>query len=287
METARKGPAHPHTPAPALQAHLDRLREVCNAGRIQGDTAARLPFGCPAIDRVLPKSGLILGGVHELLGLTEQTHQQPARRAAWTPPLTLTIHLARRAAAANTAGAIVWIGANAWPFPTLLFRPECNLGARSLFVRAATADERTWAADLALRSGGAAAVVIDARDTDLSASRRLQLAAETGNCPCIALRPAHERAELSAAATRWSISPAPPAPPVTTTPAADAAQPTPTRRWIVELLRCKGVQPSPGAARRWVLEDDRATRDGLVAADLLDRPPEAQAPAQQPHRRSG
>jgi protein ImuA len=252
-------------------ALLEQLREACAEKTGGGPGAQRFSFGCEAIDRVLPAGGLLTGAVHEFLGLGCGKE----KRLFWTPPLSVILHLAQRAAERQPERVVVWVGERVWPFPSVLFGARTRIGERSIFVRARQTDERVWAADLALRSGAAAAVLIDGSGVDMSASRRLQLAAESGECCCLMARPVWELSEPSAAATRWSVSAAPLEPGV-----------VPARRWIVELLRCKGVQPSAAASsRRWLLERDHATRHGLVASDLLDRPGETEAEAER--RRSG
>jgi protein ImuA len=120
-----------------------------------------------------------------------------------------------------------------------------------------------WATDLALRSRAAALVIADGSGFDLAATRRLQLAAEAGDGLCLLARPPWEQRELSAAATRWLVSCAPP-------------QST-NQRWTVQLLRCKGQQPASNLQRVWILEQDHATGALRVAADVLDRSGEAEA----------
>jgi protein ImuA len=159
----------------------------------------------------------------------------------------------------------------------------------SLFVDPPDDAACVWAIDLALRAGGGeghggngggggdggvALVIADGSRLDMSASRRLQLAAEAGaraaearGTPHVGgigliLRPPWERKQLSAAATRWMVHPS--------TPAADV--PVNQPRWNVELLRCKGMQPPPDGRREWTLELDRAGRVVCVFPPLVDRP---------------
>lgn len=258
------------------------LRSACEGGG--KGAAATLPTGWGVVDRVLPGQGLATAKVHEWLGISSEEEGRTTRRCTWLPPLSILVHLARQASGSQwekhdeagvggraRAGLLVWIGEAVWPFPsTLVDHAADPLLARSIFIRASCPGARLWAADLALRSGAAAAVIADGSRFDLSATRRLQLAAEGGGGGglCFLARPPWERAELSAAATRWRVRFAPPV------PAAYPLIHTPTRRWTVELLRCKGVQPTAAASRCWILEHDRATRHGLVAAELLDRPGE-------------
>ncbi|MEN1705087.1 MAG: hypothetical protein AAGJ54_06180 [Planctomycetota bacterium] len=131
-----------------------------------------------------------------------------------------------------------------------------------------------WAIDQALRCPGVAAVIADGRGFSMAESRRLQLAAAVGGGIGLIARPLRERGELSAAKTRWLVTP--------------RVSDTHNQAWTVELLRCKGVRPQTGmgGARRWVVRRDHATGamgewtpcDVGVAAELVDRPAAAARP---------
>jgi hypothetical protein len=239
-----------------------------------------------------PAPGLARGVLHEWCGAAA------GPRARWTPPLILLAHLAGRALAAaeepgSAGGAepprhVPWIGRAVWPYPVLLARPGAAAGAgeagalveRSLCVDPPDAARRLWALALALRSPSVAAVVGDARGLDLTATRRLQLAAEAGGALALLARPPQEERRLSAAATRWRVR---------LVPTCGSAPRFP--RWSVELLRVKGIQelrgaPSSGRGRMggeelWggIMEYDRA--QGLVVepSELADRSGPAPAEA--------
>lgn len=261
--------------------------------------------GWDVMDAVLPGGGLARGALHEWLAAAPD---EGTLRGAWRPPLAILIHLVRRALANATTTNVarnatpwdvrsttpkvmrngtpgdvrsaeptdapdavpmnavspvvalhrcVWIGPAIWPYPVALHAQDPALLANSLFLRVCNAPQRLSTAVTVLQSRAAAVVVADGSGFDLTATRRLQLAAETGSAICLLARPPWERGELSAARTRWLIRPRP-APP-------DA------QRWTVELLRCKGVQPTdPEACRLWTLERRHATRDVVVAADVGD-----------------
>ena len=121
--------------------------------------------------------------------------------------------------------------------------------------------------DVFLRERGLAAVIGEVTRLGLTASRRLQLAAEASGVPTLALRRWWTVAERdltglpTAAATRWRIAPqASPAPPV---PGLGRA------RWQVDLLRCRGGEP-----RSWILEACDATgRLALPDPDHRDQAP--------------
>jgi protein ImuA len=251
--------ALPETGVPeGRNAVLQHLREACAGERaLSGDV---LGLGLGPIDAVMPRGGLRVGAVHEWLGLCRPAGERSSRQF-WTPPLSMLIHVARRAitGADVQTRAVVWIGAKVWAHPPVL----STLLDVSLFVRAERPAQRLWAADLALRSGAAGAVIADGTGLDMASTRRLQLAAEAGRTICVLARPEWEASMLSAATTRWRVTPAPVA-------SVIARGTHIRRRWIVELLRCKGMQPTSKSARRWLVEDDHAARAGLVVADILD-----------------
>lgn len=169
-------------------------------------------------------------------------HTHPARADDLTlPPLSVLISIARLARTPERT-RIVWIGRACWPYPPAI----ADLLADSLFVDPPTDAERLWTIDLALRCRAVAAVIADGRRLPMPATRRLQLAAAAGDTPGLLVRPPGELRELSAARTRWRISPDPQHPqhpPDPNTPAAPS--------WTIHLLRCKGLRPNPGAARAW------------------------------------
>lgn len=247
----------------ARQALEAQIQQRLASGSRHRSLAAPVSLGIPEIDDTLPLGGLALGAVHEWIGVSTLGEQGSARRGWWSPPLALLLHVALRVGGVGVPRGCVWVGEAVWPLATHLARAEAL--ETSLCVRAPAPEERVWAADLALRSRAAGVVVADASGLDLASTRRLQLAAEAGGGVCLLARPPAERGELSAAMTRWMVS--------------WCASPIATRRWTVELLRCKGMRPKAGARGLWVLEQDRATRRLGVAAYLADGPDRASAGA--------
>lgn len=210
----------------------------------------------------VPLDRLDCGVVHEWLGA------DAAGGEAWTAPLLLFAHLARRALTGDRAGGlVVWIGRRLWPQPQVLLASATDrervLLDRSLLVDPSSCGDRLWAIDLCLRSSGVAAVIADASRITLAHSRRLQLAAEAGSAVGLLARPARDQATLSAASTRWRVGHVP--------------SPGSCPRWSVELMRCKGVQRGRGrdGCASLVLEHDHATGVFRVPADLADRPDQA------------
>ncbi len=175
-------------------------------------------------------------------------------------------------------GRVLWIGRRCWPYPPSLVGPggDQRLLERSVFVDPPTRDERLWAIDVALRSPAALVVIADGAGLTMAGSRRLQLAAEAGGTIGLLARPHHERGELSAAATRWLVSPGP----------ADRLRPAaPT--WTVELLRRKGLRPIAEDARQWAVRLEDGARLVSMDADVPHRPAAATGPGRWSAQRSG
>jgi protein ImuA len=102
----------------------------------------------------------------------------------------------------------------------------------------------------------------------LTASRRLQLAAETSGVVAFVLRRSRNHddpalAEPSAAITRWRIAALPSPPPLLHAPNIPGLGP---QRWRLELTRCRG-----GKASSWIVEACDAKGRLAVVADLSDR----------------
>jgi protein ImuA len=103
----------------------------------------------------------------------------------------------------------------------------------------------------------------------LTASRRLQLAAEQSGVICFALRRSRSHddalvAEPTAAVTRWRVAGLPSPPPL-----ARSGETLGLARslWRLELVRCRGGEPTS-----WIVEASDATGHLGLPADLADRP---------------
>jgi len=186
------------------------------------------------------------------------TRQDKNLNSPWSPPLILLTALAT-----NTRGPLLWIGEHCWPGIWSLYnsgnadKPGSLLG-RSTFVRTPRSlrrdDERAarlWAAEICLRAG--AVVITDGSGFDRADTQRLQLAARHGHRPCISVRPPRERAQLSAATTRWSLCPA-------HTENQDASV------WKLKLLRLKGAPPAPcfQPDQEWMLLYEHLTQSPAI-----------------------
>lgn len=242
----------------------------------------RLTIARAALARLVPAAG---GGSTELCGLSPG---DPALAAA-LPGGTLprgALHVAfdagpgseyATAAArfvagliAPLAGPVLWACERADLYPPALAslgldpaRLICVAARRPAAVLAALEDALNARAPLA-------AVVGEGGSTlDLTASRRLQLAAGRAGLPVFLLRRSprfDDPAFLApdAAATRWRLAPLPSAPP---RPGSDDVPGLGPARWRLDLLRCRG-----GVPHSWIVEAEDAPGCCRVVAELADRP---------------
>jgi protein ImuA len=128
---------------------------------------------------------------------------------------------------------------------------------RLILVEAAKPADLLWAMEEGARTRGLAAVVAEAATPDLTASRRLQLAAEAGSGLLFLLQPGRQAAP-STALSRWFVSSVPSLP--------DAGGPG-RPRWKLELWRCRGG----GRPRAWMVEWDDETLSLSVVPAFSDR----------------
>ena len=203
-------------PLPPRSAALARLRDTL-AGlttRAHGvGSGAPIPVFA---DTSLIGVGLARGALHEVCAAS------PGSGVAFAAILL-----------ARCGGQVLWIATEqesnlVWPPGLLPFglAPE-NL----ILARAARWPEALWAMEEALRCPALGAAVLMAgsgQGLDLTATRRLHLAAEAGGVFGLLLRP-DGAAGASAARTRWHIAPL----------ASDAAP-----RWRLTLLRQRGGAPA-------------------------------------------
>ena len=211
-----------HSASPPI---VEELRERIQ--RLEGAAARRrtvLPFGVKEIDRRLPGGGLALGALHEVAGGGNGAIDGAAA-ALFTAGI-----------AARTRGRVLWCLVR-----QDLFAPAIGQAGlspdRVIYVEAS--DEKSVLAcfEEGLRHGGLGAVIAEVARLSMTASRRLQLAAEGSGVLGIAIRRWRRQTEAAdfgqptASVTRWRVSVLPSTPlPV---PGVGRA------RWQVELIRCR------------------------------------------------
>ena len=103
---------------------------------------------------------------------------------------------------------LVWVGPPYVPYaPALRARGVCV--ERLLLVQDVSATQRLWAAEQALKSGACGAVLVWPEQIRVAQLRRLQLAAEQGDCPGVLFRSARAVNQGSPAALRLRLRPSP------------------------------------------------------------------------------
>lgn len=220
------------------------------------ENPAILCTGISGIDTALPAGGLPCGALHELAGRGPEVEHGAAAAlfaARWL---------------ARPAGPVLWVLGRHDLFAPALAEAGLAMG-RVLFVEAGR--RVLLAMEEGLGQQGLSGVVaeLEGRLT-LTASRRLQLAAETSGVPALVIRRSRRfddpaLAEPSAAVTRWRIACLPSGPPIPHAPDVPGLGPA---RWQLDLVRCRGGQP-----RSWVVEAGDAARGFRVVSELGNRPP--------------
>lgn len=228
----------------ALRARIARLDR--SGGGVAGEAGDGIPL-CESVDAALPGgNGLPRAAVHEVLAA------EPGAAAGFC-----ALVLAR------AGGTVLWIAAEPDAWPPGLARFGLS-PANLVLVQAPRPVDGLWAMEEALRCPAVAGALLVLRTLDLTAARRLQLAAEAGGAVGLLLRPGEdeEAGGASAALTRWRIG----ALAGTGASAHDLGDP----RWQLDLLRCRGGRPANwrvvwrGAAERLELDEDTAEADQIA-----------------------
>jgi protein ImuA len=232
---------------------LSELRD--RIARLEGGAARRrevLPFGVPEIDRVLPGGGLALGALHEVAGGGNGAIDGAAAA------------LFAAGVAGRTAGKALWCVARPDLFAPAL--AQAGLAAdRVVYVEAGDDKAILACMEEGLRHGGLGAVVGEIARLPMTASRRLQLAAEGTGSIGVALRRWRRHSDASdfgaptAAMTRWRVSVLPSEP----LPVPGVGR----HRWLVELIRARAGESAD-------FEVEACDETGCLAlpAELADRP---------------
>jgi protein ImuA len=209
------------------------------------------------MDHRLPGGGLIKNALHEVRPFDPQ--DGPAATA-------FLLGLAARLMNGD-AGTLVWIRpqdiVREWGLPYAPGLARFGIApARVLFIHPRTEQEALWAVEEAVQARGVALTIgdIDGAKLNLTASRRIHLAAEKVGRPALVARGARWRG-ATAALTRWAVKAAPSSAP------DYSVRGIGTPRWVVDLERAKGGRPGS-----FDVEWNHETHRFRVAAPLADRP---------------
>ena len=240
-------------PEPAIESLRAQIEKIEGRSR---RARSVLPFGIAEMDSRLPGGGLARGALHEVAGGGNGAVDGAAAA------------LFSAGIAARTSGKVLWCITRPDLFAPALAQAGLS-SDRVVYLEAG--DDKTVLACMeeGLRHGGLGAVVAEVARLTMTASRRLQLAAEGTGTIGIALRRWRRHTEAAdfgqptAAMTRWRISMLP-------------SEPLPVpgigrHRWLVELIRARA-----GDSADFELEACDDTGRLAFPADLVHRPAAAE-----------
>ena len=245
-----------------LRAYLRRAEQGGLSSETTGETTVpAISFGIPGIDRHLPAGGLTRGALHELVG-----HSHNHMGAVTDFCIAILVRLLKTLPHSRDR-LILWClqdqAMDAGGLYPAGFAPLGLDPARVLAVRAKHDTDVLWVMEEALRCPALAAVVGEVKTADLTASRRLQLAAEASGITSLLLRPASDVLGPSAATTRWRLAASPSNP----RGWAGGLNEPGAVCWQATLFRCRG-----GAPGNWLMEWCDETGDLALAASVRNRP---------------
>jgi protein ImuA len=234
------------------KAVLDDLRaKIARVEQLGHVPHSVIPFGMAKLDLGLPEGGLERGALHEFAG--------GGLGAVHGAAAVLFV----AGILARVDGSVLWCLHARDLFATALaavgLYPD-----RVIYAEAGDEKSVLLCMEEGLRQGGLAGVVGEISKLSMTASRRLQLAAEKSGVPAFIIRRARKTADAAefvqptAGVTRWRITALPSSP----LPVAGIGRP----RWYVELVRCRG-----GESAAWELEACDETGHLALPADLADR----------------
>jgi len=184
--------------SPAAAAALERIERQHGLWRGRGRSHTGLraePSGFAVLDANLPGGGWPRAALTELLGAADG-------RGALGLALPAAVRLG------GGGRLLVLVAPPYRPYAPALAAEGVDL-SRVLVVRNVGEREQCWALEQSLRSGACAMVLAWVGELGMSALRRLQLAAEVGDCLGFLFRPAAAARQLSPAALRLRVHPRP------------------------------------------------------------------------------
>ncbi|MCI0757135.1 ImuA family protein [Teichococcus vastitatis] len=250
-------------------ALLDGLREQVARieGQGEGHNRPVIPFGIPALDGGLPRGGMARGALHEVAGAGANVEHASAA--------TLLV----AGILARGGGPVLWASERFDLFAPGLAGAGLQ-GSRVVHVEAGSSV--LLAMEEGLRHPGLAGVVGEySGRLGLTASRRLQLAAESSGAMAFLVRRGPRLNDLllsepTAAVTRWKVACLPSPPPLAHSPGTPGLG---RALWQLDLMRCRGGVPGS-----WTVEACDAQGRLALPAVLADRP--AAATPGRVHRRA-
>lgn len=217
-------------------------------------------LGLSEIDQILPEGGLSVRGLHEVEGVSPYETTPTATATSFAAWLLHRCGQERR-----QSRPVLWIRRRGGRFDSRLYAPGLAPfldPTRLLLIEPDSEEQVLWSLEEGLRSGALAGVLGEVKNADLTATRRLQLAAEASATPALLLRlPGALR--TSAALTRWQVSAAP----ARSTPGLkDIAGP----RLRLSLRRARGRIEDH--ERSWMMEWRHEKGDFAVVSQAVERP---------------
>lgn len=255
-----------------LKSEIARLERV--ESTLPKAQARLFSLGADAVDGLLPEAGLARGALHDVSAVEER--DRPAAQGF----LTALVARLWLALGPGERRPVLWIdhGYHAREFGRLYGPGLIDFGldpTRFVFATAKNVPDLLWAMEEGAKCESLSAVVgtlgEEARAFDLTASRRLQLAAERSGVSLFTLRAPKDRGQ-SAARTRWRIAAQPSSRPDWQVNWAQMSGLNLQNhgighpRWKAALEKCRGGPP-----RVWDLEWDYATLCFRLAASVADR----------------
>jgi protein ImuA len=241
--------------APRREVIDDLRRQIERFGGAHGSRKS-LPFGVLVLDRHLPGRGLTLGALHEVI------EEGPAAEFAGTATFFAA------GIAARLRGPVLRCLTRRDLFAPGLMQVGLHPD-RVIYAETCRDADVLPLIEEGLHQKGLGAVIGEVSRLGLTASRRLQVAAEASGVPALIIRRWWTVAQKdltklpTAASTRWRVSPVP----SEVVPAGGLRR----GRWQVELVRCRGAEP-----RSWILEACDAQGRLALPANLADRQDQAQ-----------